>query len=222
MSDQFPLRRIKSFARSAGRMTPAQRLAVDTVLPTYLWSPQNPIAKPLILDIGFGMGHSLAWQAAHYPQYHFLGVEVFLPGAARLATLLQEKNLNNVQIALGDVVLLLKEQLPLHCLSGAQLFFPDPWQKKRHHKRRLMQVEFLNELLKHMRPGAFLHFVSDWAPYSEMVRQLFSSCTELSFSPPSDATVVLERPSTRYEERGLLRGHAIEESVAWVREQALR
>ena len=213
------MRRIKSFARSAGRMTPAQRLAVDTVLPTYLWSAQSPIDKPFILDIGFGMGHSLAWQAAHYPQYHFLGVEVFLPGAARLATLLQEKNLNNVQIALGDVVLLLKEQLPLHCLSGVQIFFPDPWQKKRHHKRRLLQSEFLKLLLRHLQPSAFIHFASDWSDYCQSVRGLFRACPELSLTPTQSSLQPLKRPQTRYENRGLVQGHTIEDIVAWLPEQ---
>ena len=215
----FPPRRIKSFARCAGRMTPAQRLAVDTVLPQYLWSEQSVIDKPLILDIGFGMGHSLAWQAERYPQYHFLGVEVFLPGAARLATLLKEKNLSNVHIVVGDVVLLLKERLPSHCLAGVQLFFPDPWTKKRHHKRRLMQADFLTLLLRHLQKGAFLHFASDWENYCQSVQDLFKSYTELSFTIPVHGVEVLERPSTRYENRGLVQGHAIEDIVVWLPEQ---
>lgn len=221
MSDtpNFPPRRIKSFARCAGRMTPAQKLAVDTVLPHYLWSEQTIIDKPLILDIGFGMGHSLAYQAESYPQYHFLGAEVFVPGAARLATLLQEKGLNNVHIAVGDVVLLLKERLPVQCLAGVQLFFPDPWSKKRHHKRRLMQADFLALLLQHMQRGAFVHFASDWANYCQSVRKLFSSCPELSFTAPLYGVGVLERPKTRYENRGLVQGHTIEDIVVWLPEQ---
>jgi Putative methyltransferase len=95
----YPPRRIKSFARCAGRMTPAQKLAVESVLPQYLWSKDTVVYKPLILDIGFGMGHSLAWQAEQYPQYHFLGAEVFLPGAARLATLLQEKQFSLAKLS---------------------------------------------------------------------------------------------------------------------------
>jgi tRNA (guanine-N7-)-methyltransferase len=215
----YPPRRIKSFARCAGRMTPAQRLAVESVLPQYLWSKDTVVDKPLILDIGFGMGHSLAWQAEQYPQFHFLGAEVFLPGAARLATLLQEKQLSNAHIAYGDVVLLLNEQLALRSLAGVQIFFPDPWPKKRHHKRRLLQREFLDLLLTHMQPGAFLHFASDWADYCVAVRDLLSSCTQLSFEKPLSAVEVIARPQTRYENRGVVQGHEIEDIVVWLPEQ---
>ncbi len=212
----YPPRRIKSFARCAGRMTPAQRLAVESVLPQYVWSKDTVVDKPLILDIGFGMGHSLAWQAERYPQFHFLGAEVFLPGAARLATLLQEKQLSNVHIAYGDVVLLLQEQLALHRLAGVQLFFPDPWPKKRHHKRRLLQREFLDLLLTHMQPGAFLHFASDWADYCLSVRELLTSCPKLSFEKPLSAIEAIARPQTRYENRGVVQGHEIEDIVVWL------
>ncbi|MCD6045758.1 MAG: tRNA ((7)-)-methyltransferase [Gammaproteobacteria bacterium] len=212
----YPPRRIKSFARCAGRMTPAQKLAVDTVLPGYGWIKNTVMDKPLILDIGFGMGHSLAWQAEQYSQFHFLGAEVFLPGAARLATLLQEKKLSNVHIAYGDVVLLLKEQLALQSLSGVQIFFPDPWPKKRHHKRRLLQTDFLNLLLTHMEPGAFLHFASDWADYCVGVKALLASHSKLSFEKPFGGIEVLERPQTRYENRGVVQGHEIEDIVVWV------
>lgn len=215
----YPPRRIKSFARCAGRMTPAQKLAVESVLPQYLWVKDTVVDKPLILDIGFGMGHSLAWQAAQYPHTHFLGAEVFLPGAARLATLLEEKQLSNVHIAYGDVVLLLKEQLPLHSLAGVQIFFPDPWPKKRHHKRRLLQTDFLDVLLAHMKPGAFLHFASDWADYCLAVQALLASCPKLSFKRPSSGVEILERPKTRYENRGVVQGHVIEDIVVWLPEQ---
>lgn len=216
--NEIYLRRVKSFARCSGRMTPAQKLSVETVLPQYLWSKDITIDKPLILDIGFGMGHSLATQAEQYPHKHFLGAEVFMPGAARLATLLQEKQLTNVHIAYGDVVLLLKEQLPLHCLAGVQIFFPDPWPKKRHQKRRLLQAEFLNILLTHMQPGAFLHFASDWADYCSAVKTLLTSYTQFSFDKPSYGIEALERPQTRYENRGLMQGHEIEDITAWFNE----
>lgn len=212
----YPPRRIKSFARCAGRMTPAQRLAVESVLPQYVWSKDTVVDKPLILDIGFGMGHSLAWQAERYPQFHFLGAEVFLPGAARLATLLQEKQLSNVHIAYGDVVLLIQEQLAFHRLAGVQLFFPDPWPKKRHHKRRLLQREFLDLLLTHMQNGAFLHFASDWADYCLSVRELLTSCPKLSFEKPLSAIEAIARPQTRYENRGVVQGHEIEDIVVWL------
>ena len=214
----YPPRRIKSFARCAGRMTPAQKLAVESVLPQYVWSKDTVVDKPLILDIGFGMGHSLAWQAEYYPQFHFLGAEVFLPGAVRLATLLQEKQLSNVHIAYGDVVLLLKEQLALQSLAGVQILFPDPWPKKRHHKRRLLQREFLDLLLTHMQPDAFLHFASDWADYCLAVKSLLRSCSSLSFERPLSGTEVLERPQTRYENRGVVQGHEIEDIAVWLDE----
>ncbi len=211
----YPPRRIKSFARCAGRMTPAQKRAVDEVLPQYLWSKDAVVDKPLVLDIGFGMGHSLAWQAEQYPQFHFLGAEVFMPGAARLATLLQEKKLTNVHIAYGDVVLLLKEQLPVQCLAGVQIFFPDPWPKKRHHKRRLLQGDFLDRLLPHMKAGAFLHFASDWAEYCLAVKAVLASYPMLSFEKPLFGVDALERPKTRYEDRGVVQGHDIVDILVW-------
>jgi tRNA (guanine-N7-)-methyltransferase len=216
-SSPYPHRRIKSFARCSGRMTPAQKEAVDTVLPQYLWSAAKLAQpQPLILDIGFGMGHSLAWQAEKYPQYHFLGAEVFLPGATRLATLLQEKQLSNVDIAVGDVVFLLIEELPEQCLTGVQIFFPDPWPKKRHNKRRLLQVDFLDKLLSCIKPGGFIHFASDWADYCQHARSVLTQDRRLCLQGKQE---VLMRPQTRYEARGIAQGYAIEDIVVWLPEQ---
>ncbi len=219
----FPHRRIKSFARRSGRMTLGQRKGLETCLPQYLW-PDKPeeslqriegLNKPLILDIGFGMGHSLVWQAENYPQYHFLGLEVFLPGAARLASLLKEKNIDNADIFLSDVSLFIEDLLPPSCLSGVQLFFPDPWPKKRHQKRRLLQADFLERVQLRMKPGAFLHFASDWMDYSQNVASLLTDSKNFGWQRNSGVEVPA-RPKTRYEERGLLQGHEIRDIIAFL------
>ena len=170
----------------------------------------NPAAAfgrdaPLVLEIGFGMGQSLAAQAAANPGINYLGVEVHRPGVGRLLRLIEEQSLPNIRIYCGDAVAVLEARIPDAALAGAQIFFPDPWPKKRHRKRRLVQPPFLSLLARKLRPGAFLHLATDWQDYADQMQDLLSAHPAFRPFPPSSPTPPARpspRPPTKFEQRG--------------------
>lgn len=164
-----------------------------------------------MLDIGFGDGEALAQLAVRHPERDYLGVEVYRPGVGRLLRQLAETETHNVRVACADGVELLTRNIPDAALAGVQLFFPDPWPKKRHHKRRMVQADWLDLVARKLGPGGFLHLATDWADYAEQMLALGSRATAFEttagfnrFSPDRG-----ERPETKFERRGLSKGHAV-------------
>lgn len=209
-------RRVRSFVRRPGRLTPAQQRALDELLPALEIPPEAAdvsnafdLDLPLVVEIGFGNGEALAWMAANEPDKNFIGIEVHEPGVGRLLRDVHEKSLANVRVAMRDAVEVLAGQVPAGCLSEARIYFPDPWPKKRHHKRRLVQPGFIDLLAERIRPGGLLHLATDWQPYAEwMLEQLEPSPHFENLGNP-----LVERPAwrpqTHFERRGERKGHTI-------------
>jgi tRNA (guanine-N7-)-methyltransferase len=201
-------------------MTTAQARAIAELWPRYgVEPPEGALAleaifgrrAPCVADIGFGNGEALAELAAQHADTDFLGIEVHEPGVGHLLLALEHQGLTNVRVACCDAVEVLGTWLPDACLSGVNLFFPDPWPKKRHHKRRLVQSRFLAQLGRVMAPGAILHMATDWADYADHMREVTGRCvwfdsldSDSAFSARSRA-----RPETRFERRGRRLGHGV-------------
>ncbi|QKM63991.1 tRNA (guanosine(46)-N7)-methyltransferase TrmB [Polynucleobacter tropicus] len=171
--------RIRSFVLRAGRTTAGQQRAIDDLGPRFLLSYQQESldlvkafdgsTKPKILEIGFGMGETSAKIAALRPEDDFLGIEVHLPGVGALLKLIGENNLSNLRIIRHDAVEVLENMILPDSLDGIHIYFADPWHKKRHHKRRLIQAQFVKLLVSRLKPGAYLHLATDWHNYAEQM-----------------------------------------------------
>ncbi|MBO6557490.1 MAG: tRNA (guanosine(46)-N7)-methyltransferase TrmB [Pseudomonadales bacterium] len=205
-------RRIRSFVLRQGRLTPGQEKALEEVWPEFGCQLSDGVQNfaerfgnnnPVHLEVGFGMGDSLATQAAENPQLNYLGVEVHRPGVGHLLMLLRENSLHNVRVFSEDSIEVLNQCIPDGSLARVQIFFPDPWPKKRHHKRRIIQADFVSLLKKKLVSGGMIHFATDWVPYAEDVETLFSHLEGFS---PAEAP---PRPETKFERRGLKLGHEI-------------
>jgi tRNA (guanine-N7-)-methyltransferase len=167
--------------------------------------------RPVVLEIGFGMGEATAEMAAADPDTDLLAVDVHTPGQGNLLRLAEERGLTNIRVGNGDAIILLREMLAPDSLSGLRIYFPDPWPKKRHHKRRLIQPEFLDLAAGPLRSGALVHCATDWEPYAEQMLDVFSGHpayenTQLDggFAPRPAI-----RPRTRFEAQGLGKGHKV-------------
>jgi len=217
-----PLRKVRSFVRRPGRITAAQRRALDTLLPRFgLPFEERRLdldavfgrAAPRVLDIGFGDGEALVTTAARYPHIDYLGVEIHEPGVGHLLILLERARLENVRVIMRDAVEVIECMLPDSSFDAVNLFFPDPWPKKRHHKRRLVQPTFVAECARILRPGGLLHVATDWAPYAEHTRAVLAESGR--FKPISAETLADEplayRPPTKFERRGERLGHVTED-----------
>jgi len=211
-------RRIRSFVLRQGRLTPGQEKALEETWPifgcelkdgaldfTTLFGNSNPVH----LEIGFGMGESLATQALENPDINYLGVEVHRPGVGHLLMLLRDHGLQNVRVFAEDSIEVLNQCIPDDSLARVQIFFPDPWPKKRHHKRRIMQPDFLGLLARKLVDGGMIHFATDWEPYAEDVETL------LETNPGFQRVDAPARPETKFERRGLRLGHKIND-LAWL------
>lgn len=216
--DRHPahLRRVRSFVRRPGRMTQAQQRALAELLPVYQVPPEtDDLAqaferrRPLVVEIGFGNGEALAWMAANEPEHDFVGIEVHEPGVGRLLRALQARNLANVRVAMRDAVEVLRDQTRPGSLEEVRIYFPDPWPKKRHHKRRIVQGPFLELVADRLRPGGRLHLATDWQPYAEwMLEQVAQNGRFETLGYPFDERPPW-RPQTHFEQRGSRRGHTI-------------
>lgn len=207
------MRSIKSFVLRQGRMTDRQKLAMEKYWPEYGLRSQNGLlALPLIfqrsaptfLEIGFGMGNSLAMMAEEHPENNYIGVEVHKPGVGSLLDLCHQAQLTNVRVFNEDVNLVLAQALPDDVLAGIYIFFPDPWPKQRHRKRRLVQVEFIQKLLPKLKQGGFIHLATDWQDYAEQMQKVMAQVPELASQAAHG-----ERPRTKFEQRGERLGHGI-------------
>ena len=211
-------RPIRSFVLRQGRLTAAQERAVDTLLPTfgipYGAAPLDLEAAfgrsaPKILEIGFGMGGATAQIAAANPDKDYLGIEVHTPGVGNLLKLMQEQQLANVRVVQHDAVEVLQQMIEDGALDGVHIFFPDPWPKKRHHKRRLLQAEFVALLCRKLKPGGYLHFATDWEEYAQWTLEVLRAETRLQNTANDYAPRPEYRPLTKFEQRGLNLGHGV-------------
>ncbi len=211
-------RHIRSFVLRQGRVTVAQQRAVDTVGPrfgiTYTAQPLDLAEAfgrnaPKILEIGFGMGDSTATIAAAHPERDYLCLEVHTPGVGNLYKLVDEMQLTNIRVIQHDAVEVLRDMLGESALDGVHIFFPDPWHKARHNKRRLLQSPFIAGLVKKLKPGAYLHVATDWQDYAEQVLQVLSDEPALHNTATDYAPRPEYRPLTKFEKRGINLGHGV-------------
>jgi tRNA (guanine-N7-)-methyltransferase len=217
-----PARHIRSFAMRRGHVTQAQRRAVEEILPAYAvpYSPARLDAEalfgrraPLVLEIGFGMGETTAAIAAAHPELDFLGVEVFVAGIGALARRVHEAGLRNVRILQHDAVEVVRDMIAPASLAGVHVFFPDPWPKARHHKRRLIAQPFAGALAERLQPGGTLHCATDWENYAGQMLEVLSQEPRLrnlhGAYAPSPASPLIERPTTKFNARGNRLGHGV-------------
>jgi len=211
-------RPIRSFVLRQGRISNAQRRAHADFLPVY-GVPFSPAAldldrvfgraAPRILEIGFGMGETTATIAQQHPEKDFLGVEVHTPGVGSLLKRVAELHLGNVRVVQHDAVEVLQHMIPHAALDGVHVFFPDPWPKKRHHKRRLMQPAFVALLASRMKPGACVHTCTDWEEYARQMLEVLLAEPALQNTASGYADRPEARPQTKFERRGLALGHRV-------------
>jgi tRNA (guanine-N7-)-methyltransferase len=210
-----PLRRIRSFVLREGRLTAGQQRALEELWPRYgVDSDSNLLDfaslfgrdEPVVFEIGFGDGESLAQMAATHPDLNFVGVEVHRPGVGHLLQLIEKQALANVRVISRDAVEVLKENVPDASLHRVNIFFPDPWHKKRHHKRRLVQPDFVALLSCKLQRGGILHVATDWEDYAEHVEAVMTTRNTFSRVTTEDT---LTRPETKFERRGQRLGHGV-------------
>jgi tRNA (guanine-N7-)-methyltransferase len=210
-------RGVRSFVLRAGRMGSGQRRALDELAPRFVvpaseravdWAAVFGRDAPRVLDIGFGMGDATVAIAAASPQLDFIGVEVHPPGVGTLLQRLDSAGVGNVRIVQLDVVPVLAQMIAPASLAGAIVFFPDPWPKKRHHKRRLIQPPFVALLASRLASGATLHLATDWQPYAEHMLAVLGAEPALANTCDGYAPRPAYRPITKFERRGERLGHA--------------
>lgn len=215
-------RKIRSYVLREGRLTAGQERAFTTLWPEfgieYTSEQQLDLVaiygnnNPVILEIGFGNGASLAQMAAGNPRQNYLGIEVHSPGVGRLLLDIEEYDLTNLRVMRHDAVEVLQHCLTPQSLDGVYLFFPDPWHKKKHHKRRILQPAFIQLLARSLKPGGLFHAATDWEHYAEQMMEVLSAADDLfsntagrnNFSPRPDY-----RPVTKFEQRGERLGHGV-------------
>lgn len=213
-------RRVRSYVRREGRLTKAQQRALDELWPRWgveygshtidaptLYGNDHP----LHLEIGFGNGDALLHAAAAAPEDNFLGIEVHRPGVGHLLLGLESGELENVRVLCHDAVEVLERQVADASLMSVRIYFPDPWHKKRHHKRRLIQPPFVALLARKIRPGGFLHLATDWEPYTEHMLAAIMTCSAfVNRAHPGEFSERPDwRPETKFERRGLRLGHGV-------------
>jgi len=227
------LRGIKSFVKRAGRMTAGQSKAVDALGPQFLlpyqdhlldWNAVFPLlpaaapakAHPVVLEIGFGMGEATAHIASVLPDTRFLCCEVHEPGVGALLKRIGEQNLHNIRICAHDAVEVIDHMLPLHSLDGVHIFFPDPWHKTKHNKRRLVQTPLIAKLAQRLKVGGYLHCATDWQPYAEQILEVLTAEPALANRAATEHPELLGyapkpryRPLTKFENRGIKLGHGV-------------
>lgn len=213
-------RTIRSFVRRAGRLTPSQQRALDELWPVYGidFDGQELNLKqlfgrqaPRVLEIGFGNGETLVQQAKENPGMDFLGVEVHDPGVGHCLQSAHDAGITNLKLIMHDAIEVLQQQITVGSLQRINLYFADPWPKKRHHKRRIVQDSFLNLCADRLQSDGSLHVATDWANYAEHIDRLLAASDrfECADSREHDGDNPLDRPMTKFERRGLRHGHRI-------------
>lgn len=215
-----PMRRIRSFVRRQGRLTKGQQHALDNYWPVMGVEYQpEPIDLPLlfgrdapvVLEIGFGMGASLVSMAQSNPHQNFLGIEVHSPGVGACLSTAHEAGVENLRVMCHDAVDVLEKMIPDNSLRMVQLFFPDPWHKARHNKRRIVQVPFAELVMRKLKLGGVFHMATDWEAYAEHMLEVMSSIS--GFKNQSETQNYVPRPDsrplTKFEQRGQRLGHGV-------------
>lgn len=205
-----PASLIRTYVLRSGRMTDAQRLAIEEFGSAYIlpYQPQPfdsaaifPESKALVMEIGFGMGKATWRIAKERPQYNYLGVEVHGPGVGKLIMEIRENHLDNLKIIQHDAVAVLSAMIPEGSLAGLHIFYPDPWPKKRHHKRRLMRRTIVDLMISRLAPGGYLYFVTDVEEYGQATLELLSTCHGIANQYDDFAQRIPWRPETKFEAR---------------------
>ena len=213
-------RTIRSFVRRTGRMTPSQQRALDDLWPAFGIEFSESTLEfgtvfgrdaPVVLEIGFGDGETLVQQAAERQDADFVGIEVHEPGVGHCLLRARDAGVTNLRLIRHDAIEVLGHQVPPASLSRVNLYFPDPWPKKRHHKRRIVQPAFLDLVADRLRSGGSLHIATDWANYAEHIDEIVNGCDrfECAEEREHDGDRALDRPRTKFERRGLTKGHRI-------------
>jgi tRNA (guanine-N7-)-methyltransferase len=220
-SEQKPfLRRIRSFVRREGRLTPGQQRALDELWPQFGIEHDDTVldldavfghSAPRVLEIGFGNGASLLKMAQDNPDTDYLGIEVHRPGVGNLLLGIEREGVTNIRVMSEDAVDILKQQIPDASLDLVQLFFPDPWHKKKHHKRRIVQKGFVQLLYKKLKPGGRFHMATDWQDYAEHMLEVMMAAEGFTNTSPTNDYVErpASRPLTKFEQRGHRLGHGV-------------
>ena len=214
------IRKVRSFVKREGRLTNGQAKALELYWPTMglnhsdgrldfalLFGNSNPV----VLEIGFGMGKSLVEMAQNAPELNFIGVEVHKPGVGACIALAQEQGVTNLKVYEHDAIEVLADCIPEKSLSKVQLFFPDPWHKKKHHKRRIVQPEFVESIRQRLEVGGVFHMATDWENYAEcMLEDMQASPGYQNLSQTNDYVPRPDsRPLTKFENRGQRLGHGV-------------
>ena len=213
-------RKIRSYVRREGRFTPAQRSAFKSLWPDFgidessrKWDFPAIFGRSsdVFLELGFGDGTALKALAMRHPENDYIGIEVHRPGVGRLMRELNEEGIKNIRVASVDGTGVLKDNIPLNSLAGISIFFPDPWHKKKHNKRRLIQQAFISMAASRLKPGGILHLATDWQDYAEQMLDVLlaeplleNTSSDNSYTERPDS-----RPITKYEQRGLRLGHGV-------------
>ena len=220
MSNEKPLRKIQSFVRRSGRLSKAQAIGLNELWDDYGINPNGKLLNlnklflspnNVTLEVGFGNGDSLLEMAIQNPNLNFLGIEVYEAGVGRLINEASKNKLTNLKIIKEDAVEVLNNNIPDDSISHFQLFFPDPWHKKRHHKRRIVQTSFLNLLTKKLKNNGIVHIATDWENYAEHIMETLESHSH--FKNCAGDHIYSERPEqrplTKFENRGQKLGHGV-------------
>lgn len=217
------IRRNRSFTLRQGRLTPGQQTAMEVLWPQYgfAFDERNPTAipvatfanpnAPLTLEIGFGNGESLVEQAATQPERNFIGIEVHTPGVGHCLLGIQAQQLTNLRLIQADAIEVLKQGFSAASINKLQVFFPDPWHKKRHHKRRIIQPDFVTLASDRLVAGGRLHVATDWAEYAEYIHDVLSASTLQNLADAGEQCVPspTDRPITKFERRGHRLNHDV-------------
>ena len=220
MEARVQIRPIRSFVRREGRLTPGQKRALKDLLPRYgiefsddylNFSTEFGTGNAVTLEIGFGNGESLAQMAREQPEQNFIGVEVHRPGVGHLLQLIERDQLSNIRVICADAMEVIDSMIPADSLDTLQLFFPDPWPKKRHHKRRIISANFTQQVASKLKRGGILHIATDWQHYAEATLKVLAENQQLKNLSATAAFIPrpTERPTTKFEQRGLKLGHGV-------------
>ncbi|MEE8380135.1 MAG: tRNA (guanosine(46)-N7)-methyltransferase TrmB [Gammaproteobacteria bacterium] len=213
-------RRIRSFVRREGRLTKGQQRALTELWVKFGLNNESTSinlkkifgrAEPKVLEIGFGNGASLVQMAATHTDHDYLGIEVHRPGVGALLLMVEDQKLSNIRVICDDAVEVLKHRIEDGSLDRVQLFFPDPWHKKRHHKRRIVQPDFVSLIAKKLKPGGCFHLATDWEDYAFHMAEVMKSSVNFT-NTASDGDFVARpdfRPLTKFEQRGQRLGHGV-------------
>lgn len=229
-AESHPRRPVRSFVLRAGRLTDGQRRALEELWPKYGLEEVDETLdfeaefgnrNPVVVEIGFGNGDATWRMAQQEPDKNFLGIEVHRPGVGHLLLMLKQHELRNVRVACTDAVEFLQRRVADSTLDGVRIYFPDPWPKKRHHKRRIVQQPFIELLAQRLRPGGIFHLATDWAPYAEWMVDVMSRFPEFENTAKTGDFCPRPgwRPATKYERRGERLGHDVFDLVYRLREQ---